>query len=65
MPPKTTAQTADLMPGIPSAPPSPDQGMAKYVTAALLEAAKGGCECKCCKLLRKVTESMSAELLEE
>lgn len=49
----------------PGAPPSPDQGMARFVTAALLEAAKGSCDCPTCQLLRKVTESMTQELLKE
>jgi len=43
---------------------SPDQGMAKYVTAALLEAAKNQCQCTVCQLLRKVAESMTKDLLE-
>ena len=51
--------------GIPTATPSPDQGMARFVTAALLEAAKGTCDCPSCQLLRRVTESMTQELLKE
>ena len=52
-------------PGFPPGIPSPDQGMAKYVTAALLAAGRSDCDCIPCQLLRKVSDSMTKELLEE
>lgn len=39
--------------------------MAKAVYLAQLEACKGTCTCKTCQILRKATESMTAEFLEE
>jgi len=62
--PRTKPDLSKLA-GLPAAPPIPDQGMAKYFTAALLEAARNECQCTACQLLRKASQSMTQDLLEE
>lgn len=39
--------------------------MAQAVYLAQLEASKGKCNCKACKILRKATSRMTAEFLQE
>lgn len=50
--------------GAPS-PPQQDAQQSQYVLGAMLAASQDGCDCRACKLLRKVNSQMTDQLLED
>lgn len=47
-------------------PPQPSVDHAgQLFTAALLQAAQGGCDCQVCQLLRQISQQLTSDLLQE
>lgn len=49
----------------PIAPPGPDQDLSRRLMGAILFSAQKECDCRACKLLRKVLPQMSEGLMDE
>ena len=50
---------------VPGAPPGPDQDLSRRLMGAILFSAQKECDCRACKLLRKVLPQMSEGLMDE